>query len=468
MTGDRLRAWGGLLSAVSLLPTILYEYGGQDGLVALSGLLVVMAIGCFIPGMALARLVFVLVGLALVIWAVLTRGDWMSGVGLALGRGGVVIGVFVALVALRSAAMSSAAILECGRFLAAQKPGRRYLALTMGGHVFALVLLYGSISLLGTLAVESVARVTDPETRALRARRMLVAIQRGFSATLCWSPIAFAMVVATTLIPGANWAAAALPAMVTALMLLALGWVLDALFKPRRRGPPVPDPAEVTGTTGGWLRHVYPLLVLLGVVATGVAVLYRLTGVAVLGAVMSLVPVVSILWIYLQERRRIATPARRTRNRIADFALREMPKYRAEILLLFMAAFIGGLGAFLLVPLMGRFGLNLTQVPPEVILTALVCIIPLAGQCGMNPLLSVSLLVPLLPSPAMLGIDPVAMVVAVTGGWALCGTTSPYTASVLLVGALGKAPARRVGLVWNGPYALLMIPLISLWAISLG
>lgn len=80
---------------------------------------------------------------------------------------------------------------------------------------------------------------------------------------------------------------------------------------------------------------------------------------------------------------------------------------------------------------------------------ALVWVIPLTGQLGMNPILSVSLMIPLLPTPAAMGVSPTTVVTAITGGKrALSGVTSPFTASVLLAGSLGQgAPAAgRAGL----------------------
>ena len=85
----------------------------------------------------------------------------------------------------------------------------------------------------------------------------------------------------------------------------------------------------------------------------------------------------------------------------------------------------------------------------------------------MNPILSVSLMVPLLPTPEAMGLSPTVVVAAITGGWALSGVTSPFTASVLMAGSLGKVPARQAGLIWNGAYAAVMGVVLSLWVLLL-
>ncbi len=81
----------------------------------------------------------------------------------------------------------------------------------------------------------------------------------------------------------------------------------------------------------------------------------------------------------------------------------------------------------------------------------------------MNPILSVSLLAPLLPHAAALGISPNAYILAITAGWALGGASSPFTATTLLVGAMGRVSAVHVGWKWNGAYTLLGGVLLSLW-----
>lgn len=454
-------SWAGLLPAGVTASIVAYEYTGLSHFALLTSGLAVAAIAAFSFGVRASRVAFVLIGLALVIWAALTATDWLAATAIAVQRGAMVMALFTALSVIRSAAMTSPAIVDCGRFLARQRPGLRYSALTIGGHLFGLILLYGSISLLGTLATESTAREPDREVRLQRTRRMMIAIQRGFASTLCWSPLGFSMIITVSVVPGASWGAAALPGIVSAVMVLVIGWGLDALYKPRKAM------LATASETGRWSEQLRPLLMLLGVVLLGVALLHAVTGVEVIGAVMSLVPVVAVLWIALQQPPEGQTRLRHIRHRSVEFVTRELPSYRGEIVLLFMAGFIGSLGAFLLVPLIQGLGLDLQAVPSWIIIAAMVWIIPLTGQLGMNPILAVSLLVPVLPSPEAMGISPTALVVAITGGWALSGATSPFTASVLLAAALGKVSPWRAGIGWNGVYALVAGSALMVWALTL-
>lgn len=464
ITASRAAQTGGYLIAATLITTLPAEYGVETGFSALAGLLAMGAVILFALHAPMSRKVFVLIGLGLVLAAALSRADWLAGTARAIDGGTFIVALFTALAAIRFAAAGSSQMIECGRFLARQRPGLRYLALSIGGHLFGLILLYGSISLLGTLAAESAAQEPDPRIRGHRLRRMLVAIQRGFAATLCWSPMAFSMAISLTLVPGASWAGVVLPCLFSALLILGAGWAMDTIFKPRLRGPVPPRPPE----TGRWSTHLRPLLALLACVICGVTALHLLTGVAVVGAVMTVVPLIALLWMaLLPETGSVGTGIRALPAQLGRFAGRELAGFGSEIVLLFMAAFIGSMGSFLLVPLMAAHGPDLTQMPPALLLAGLIWLIPLAGQFGMNPILAVTLLVPLLPTPQTLGIPPAAMVAAITGGWALSGNTSPFTASVLLVGRLGQISARNVGLYWNGPYLLVCGVLLTGWVLVL-
>src|SRR5690606_40621627 len=123
----------------------------------------------------------------------------------ALQNGAYFVGFFAALILLRYMTEGSAALRRCAQYLADQPPGRRYGALTLGAVAFTLVLNMGALVFLGQLVVQNRRPDEDPQRRAIRERRMLHAVQRGFSASLPWSPLALAMALSTTLVPGATW-----------------------------------------------------------------------------------------------------------------------------------------------------------------------------------------------------------------------------------------------------------------------
>jgi len=405
-----------------------------------------------------SRRAFVAVGAALTLAQALTDPDWQAVALRGLYSAGFIGAFFTALSTLRNVAETSPAIGRAGRFLASQPPGRRYGALTLGGLLFALLLNYGAITLLGSLATASAAAEPDPVIRSHRRRRMLLAIQRGFISSLPWSPLAFTMAITTALIPGARWADAVMPGLVTAAIVAGTGWALDTIFKPRVTLPPG---ARARGA-GSWMA-ISPLLLLLALFAVTVGGLHLVTGIRIVGVVMVVVPVIAALWAALQHAGGGLDfgPATRLRGYLEQ----DLPGYRGEITLLMMAGYIGTIGAPLLLPLVLRSGLDPALLPGWAVLVMLVWIIPVLGQLGMNPILTVTLLAPLIPEAASMGVTPAAVVTAIAAGWAMGGITSPFTATTLMIGSFGQVSATHVGLRWNGGYALTVGALLSGWVL---
>ena len=301
----------------------------------------------------------------------------------------------------------------------------------------------------------------DAEIRGHRIRRMLLAIQRAFVSTLPWSPLSFAMAISISTVPGASWAQALGPGLVTSALIAGIGWGLDTAFKPRLSGPRPPRRAP----EGSWALML-PLVALLGILVAGVVGLSLVTEVRIVGLVVVVVPVIALVWIVVQHR--AEHPVRAVAARVSRYVTAELPGYRGELTLLMMAGYIGTVGSALLGPAMARAGLDLSAIPAWVILVSFVWLIPLLGQAGMNPILAVTLIAPLIPGAESLGVTPTAIVVALTAGWALSGASSPFTATTLLIGSFAGISAARVGWVWNGAYTLLCAIVLSLWVAVYG
>ena len=450
---DRLA--GMSLVAVTVLMA-LADWTRLPGAADAAAALCVVVLALLTPKVRPSRQVFVMIALVLAAIAAMTRGDALGLIDRALQTAAFVAAFFTALTTLRHAADGSPSIQACGTYLATQPPGRRYMSLTIGGQLFSLILNYGAISLLGSLALAGSRHEVQPEIVAIRTRRMLLAIQRGFVSTLPWSPLAFSTAITTVLVPGASWTDALLPCLVSGVILAALGWALDTVFKPKLPGPRPPPLPPV----GHW-TSLRPLVVLLAILITGVAALHAATQVRVVGIVVVLVPLIAAVWVLQQQGRAgLRAPA-------ASYVSGDLIGYRNELVLLMMAGFIGTVGAALAVPLVAASGLDLAAVPAPLLLIGLVWIVPLTGQLGMNPILSVSILAPMLPDAAALGVSPAVIVTAITSGWALTAASSPFTATTLMVGSFGGVSAKRVGLVWNGAYTLIAGVLLSAWILVL-
>lgn len=450
------RAIGLLLLATALL-VICNEWGIAQWATPYKPALVIVLLAVLTTRIKASRIAFVLVAVALSIALALTNPDWRETVERALAAAAFIGAFFTALSTLRNVAQTSPAIQRAGAFLASQPPGRRYGALTVGGQAFSLLLSYGSLQLLGTLAVANANAEPDAEVRRHRIRRMLLAIQRAFVSSLPWSPLSFAVVVSTSVIPDTSWLQIVLPGLVTAFILAGVGWALDTAIKPKLTVRPLRAAPQ-----GTWAAML-PLVGLLVVFIIGVGVLNQLSDVRIVGIISVLVPAIALVWLGIQNL--ADAPVAGTARRIRTYVLEELPGYRGELVLLMMAGYIGTVGSQLLGPLLVNAGLDLSAVPPWVILVSFVWILPVAGQIGMNPILAVTLLAPLIPGAASLGVRPEALVVAVTSGWALTGASSPFTATTLLIGSFGGVSAQHVGLVWNGVYTLVCGLVLSAWVL---
>ncbi|MFU1478294.1 hypothetical protein ACM25N_11560 [Roseovarius sp. C7] len=448
----------GLLLLLVCIAVLIREWGGDDILGLIPALLTVLLLISLTLQVRPGRQVFVAIGLGLTLILTLSQPEWQAITLKALATAGFIAAFFTALASLRSAAGSSASMARAGRFLAQQPPGRRYLALTLGGQLFALVLNYGSIALLGGLASAAAEEEPDPEIRGHRRRRMLLAIQRAFVSMLPWSPLSFAIAVSIALIPGAKWAEVVGPGIVTSLLMAGTGWALDTVFRPRLNRPrPALKPPE-----GNW-GLMRPLLILLAVLAVAIVGLTWLTGIRIVGIVLLVVPLLAAGWVVLQRREDRTAP--RLGQRCYRFFWEEMAGYRGELALLMMAGYIGTVGAPILTPLLLASGLDPLGLPVWAILLCIVWIIPALGQLGMNPILAVTLLAPMVPEAAAMGISPAAIIVAITAGWALSGASSPFTATTLLIGSFANISATRVGLIWNGAFTFSAGAVMSLWVL---
>jgi hypothetical protein len=447
----------GILLAVLTVAVIVEDWGLAGWVSGLMPWLTVITVLLIAIHVRSTRKLFVLVAVVLTAILASQSADWLDTVQRALATSAFIAAFYIALSTLRSAAETSRAIREGGLFLALQPPGWRYLALTVGGQLFALILNYGSIALLGSLATSSAAAEPDPEIRRHRTRRMLLAIQRAFISTLSWSPLAFSIAITTSLVPGTQWSDIVLPGLVTSFILAGTGWALDSIFKPRlnRRPAPVQD-------TGSW-KSLLPLFLLFALLATLIGSLRPFTHVRIIDLILTVVPFVSIGWLAIQSL--VDDGAPRLGKRLKGYVLRELPGFRGELTLLMMAGYIGTVGAPLVSRMLAGAGIDFTLIPAWLLLVSLVWLIPVAGQIGMNPILAITLALPVIPPPEVLGVPPTALVVAVVAGWALTGANSPFTATTLLIGSFGKISAWRVGWVWNGFYSLVCAILLSAWVV---
>jgi hypothetical protein len=363
-------------------------------------------------------------------------------------RGAAYASFFLALTALRDAAETSRLVRRCGQHLVAQPPGRRYAALTGGGHVFGIILSYGAIDLLAAM-VGRANRAGSTEERAVRGRRMLMAINRGFCAMNCWSPLNIMTAVVSTAVPTAPMGLLLPVAFVASLGFMALGWLEDFLSATRGGGI---QPA----TSETWAIHlrIVALVALVMLLAEcGSAVMH----VSLVAAVTLCLPLVGIGWMLAQAWSFIARSgsipraAAVLRRRAARY-WPKVPGFRGEATVLASSGFIGvTIGGILpadaLVPMLGH-------LPPIAIPMLVPVLLIATGQIGLNPIAVVALLGAALPDPARLGVPPAALAFGCMLGWGLGVGMTPMSASAIVTARWAGVSPFTICTRWNGVYTL--------------
>lgn len=449
----------GALLVANIAVNLLHGIGIEAGTPYMADVLFVVVLVLLAPRVRGSRHVFLTVSTLLAAYCLIMLEHPFAVLQPALAQGSFIMAFFCALASLEHVAARSPAINRAAAFIANQPPGRRYLALGFGTQVFALMLSYGALSLLGTMARRSAEREPVPAVRALRIRRMLQGAQCGFSASLCWSPLAFATVITSALVPGVQINSVVAHGLGSALIIVLVGWLVDRRLKGSLPQGTVVAPPDQTAARD--TRALWPLAALLTAVAVPAVVLDVFAGIPPSRTVLGLVPLIAACWVLVERGtgERLRELGRRARH----YAFGDLPGYKAEIVLLSTAGFIGSAAGALLAQAIAAAGVDLGMVPARLLLVLPLILIPLAGQAGLNPILFVSLFAQLLPSPTEMGVAPIAVVLALTSGWALTAPTSPFTASVMIISRLGGVTPREVALKWNGTFVVMTALALGLW-----
>jgi hypothetical protein len=383
-------------------------------------------------------------------------------------RGASYAAFFLALTTLRDAAETSPLVRRCGRHLVAQPPGRRYAALTAGGHIFGIILSYGAIELLAAM----VARANDADivtaapARTLRARRMLMAIFRGFSVMNCWSPLNIMTAVVSTAVPAAPMHRLLPIAFVVSVGMATLGWLEDRLSAARRATRALVSPAPSGKLSSAPSGQVDPWSIHLGIIALVALVMLlaegasHAAGISLVTAVTIVVPAVGIGWLVVQSRQHAVRLILPLLGRRLDRFRGRIPGFRAEATVLaasgFMAfALAGALPAAGLAPL-------LAWLPPLMVPLLVPMVLIATGQLGLNPVAVVALLGAAIPDPAALGVPPAVLAFAFMLSWGLGVGMTPMSASAITTARWAGVTPWTIATVWNAAFTL--AALLLAWA----
>ena len=364
----------------------------------------------------------------------------------------------VALSMLRLPAYRSRLVRRCGQSMLLQPPSRRYPILSLGSALFGIILNIGVLNLFAAM-IEKSNTLSAAQGRAwvreARQRRMMLALLRGFSLAPLISPMGIGVAVVLSSLPQVTWPQLAPYILGAAALIFMAGWAGDYFTGPH-------PPANKTYVTPSLRPLAQFSVLLIGIVALVFSIAWllelRLPIAALLGA-----PTGALLWLAWQRRRLGygGLPAAITAvHRQLPWLLSPSAN---EIVVLGAAGYLGHVCVGLvdtqqLAPL-------LAVLDPLGTLNAVLAMLMVVGlaQIGVNPIVTVTLLVGLLPTMGIEGLTPELIGASLMVGWALALMSSPMTASMLILSRFTGVPATRIGYRWNGRFLIAAIPLLALW-----
>lgn len=344
---------------------------------------------------------------------------------------------------LNEAASTSPAVADVGLFLTRQPPARRYTALNLGTAALAVMFNIGTISFLAPLVQRGIAaRGADDGLNPVRQRRQISALLRGFAWSVIWSPTAVAPLVVAELIPGVERGRWMVIGFAVFALMLVVGALEDWLRHRHLRGrggiviSPVPWAAALRFAAAcGWLIGMTLLL-------------SELTGGGIITGLLLSCPLMLLGWQGVQTRLGPAL-AHRLR-RVVD----RLPEAAPVAVTLACSGFIGRVAADLVQAETVARVLGFDRMPDYLLLWFIPIALMALSLMALSPIMMAVFFGSLFGSLAVMPADPTLIAFAISCGWALTMTFSPFATPVLMAQrAAGIAP-RQLTFDWNLTFSL--------------
>ncbi|MBK1699055.1 hypothetical protein [Rhodovibrio salinarum] len=344
--------------------------------------------------------------------------------------------LFAAVMCLQVPALASPSFRQLGERVVAQPPGRRFLMLAFAGHYLGAVLNLAGLQL--------VASLLDPDMRPRLRRRLTLAVVRGFSGAVMWSPFFVGMGVILTVVPDVSWLQLAPAGLAIGSGLVGLAWALDRTT----RGPRDPRgdrPAPPEGKLG---RGILGVLTIFATLTASVVALSEGAGLSIVISLGLIAPTLSIVWAALLRRTGAAEPAP-----VLSSVVTHLPGLRNEAAL-FLAATVFAVGVSHAVqPDAVAGSLGLADWPSALRAAVLAVTGTFLGGLGIHPVV-LAILVGDVLGPAALGLSPLAVALLLAVIWGMGTQMSPFSATVMHVSRMLDVSVFRVAWLWNAPYCL--------------
>lgn len=463
---ERRASW----SAGLLVAGLIANLGGILGLVPhvaaseIASALVIAFIMLNFPQASGIVKAFFFVAISLIVAGFWSRSLDLSDLARGADRMAFLSCLLLALVFLRLVAARDIAFEQAGAFLANQPPSRRYVSLGIGGNVFGILLNLGGLGLLIEMTRAGqrrgeIASPVSPQVHAIRERRIVAAIMRGFATIAFWSPFGVALNTLLLIFTDLHWTEFVPWGLGFAALFLVTGTVLDRYERFRHPISPRPLPTPSVPGQGRGMMIVAGHLCAL---ATLLLAADLITPLSFQSLLISLVPLYAFAWI-------VTTRGFAGTATLAQDFRGGAPRYVNEVGVFALAGLIGALLTGLvsdeaLTPLLTWTIANGGTVA---LALALMWGTLAAAMLGLHPIITVAIL-----GEFMLRTDILsdrAVVLSLLCGWTCSVCLAPLATTATYVGSiLGRSPL-VVSLGWNGIFgAVVSIILSAALAISVG
>ncbi|CUH74943.1 hypothetical protein [Tropicibacter naphthalenivorans] len=360
----------------------------------------------------------------------------------ALDSASFLMAFILLLGALNAAASTSPSMAVLGEYLTKQPPGRRYYVLNIGTGALGPLFNIGIVSLLVPLIQKGIARAGDDPLNPIRERRQISAMLRGFAWSVTWSPTAIAPLAVAAVMPGIDrtmWIVYGLMVMVP---ILILGAAEDRLrwraYRPSGQRPVMAFPRSAARNFAATCFSFFALVG--GIVwATGESV--------VLGLLLSC-PIMVVAWMWAQS-------GTGTGARLRQTVLNDLPKSSNVAITLACSGFIGRAAAGQVPAPALAEALNLAAMPDWLLLSVLPPALAIFSLLALSPTMMAVFFGSLFAALPQMPADPTLIAYAISCGWALSMTFSPFATVVLVVDRASGIPGTRLTFGWNLVFTLL-------------
>jgi len=457
-----------LALGIVAVATLVRQLAGVAGAGIVADVALALYLAVEAPKLPRLCKIMVAVALALAGLAVARLPDGAAAVTDAFGRATLVAALLAALGFVNEAARTSPLIRRCGTALIAQPSQRRYLIMTLGAHLFALVLGVGVLTLLGGMVVRSNTATSARGDAALvrqRLRELSMGLMRGFCTMPMWSPLSIGLAVVLAVVPGVSWNRLIPVAAAMSVSFLALGWLLDGMkLVPALSGGAPPREEAAPLDWRPMMRFAALALLIVGS-ALGVT---ALAGVALNDGVMLTVPVVGIGWLVAQYARYgLSNAVGFTLGRLRRRLFGMFPNYRIEICLIGTGTIMGSALGALLPPDLVRGAIQAAGLAPAPLAAALLLAIIVSAQTGMGAVVGVTILGSAIPDPSALHLTPLMLAVTFLCAWALSAGSAVYGTTLVILSRMTGQPGGIMAFRWNGAFTVLGYLLSVAWLLAL-